>query len=238
MCWPIPQLLTGIRPNSLQMSRADLMDFPIVLPPQPTQRAIAAFLDRETAKIDTLIGEQRRLIALLKEKRQAVISHGVTKGLKPDAPMKDSGIEWLGKVPAHWEVSRLKFHITLLTSGSRGWGDFYADEGPIFVRIGNMARDTIQLDLADLQRVAVPEDAEGARTKLQANDLLFSITAYLGSVAVVPEGLGEAYVSQHVALCRLNEAAPDAKWLGYLALSEVGKTHFDLRAYGSTKIPA
>lgn len=102
------QLLTGIRPNSLQMSRADLMDFPIVLPPQPAQRVIAAFLDRETAKIDALIEEQRRLIALLKEKRQAVISHAVSKGLDPHVPMKDSGIEWLGEVPAHWQVKPLK----------------------------------------------------------------------------------------------------------------------------------
>ncbi|WP_433909525.1 restriction endonuclease subunit S [Sphingomonas yabuuchiae] len=76
-------------------------------PPLAEQVAIAAFLDRETAKIDALIEEQRRLIALLKEKRQAVISHAVTKGLDPHAPMKDSEIEWLGSVPAHWEVKRL-----------------------------------------------------------------------------------------------------------------------------------
>ena len=68
------------------------------------QSTIAGFLDRETAKIDALVEEQQRLIALLKEKRQAVISHAVTKGLDPNAPMKDSGVEWLGEVPAHWEV--------------------------------------------------------------------------------------------------------------------------------------
>jgi restriction endonuclease S subunit len=73
-------------------------------PPLPEQRAIAAFLDRETAKIDAAVAEQERLIELLAEKRQAVISHAVTKGLDPAAPMKPSGIEWLGKVPAHWDV--------------------------------------------------------------------------------------------------------------------------------------
>ena len=77
-------------------------------PPLPEQIAIAAFLDRETAKIDGLVAEQRRLMALLKEKRQAVISHAVTKGLNPDAPMKPSGIEWLGDVPEHWEVLPLR----------------------------------------------------------------------------------------------------------------------------------
>jgi len=79
----------------------------IPLPPPAEQRAIAAFLDRESGKIDALVAEQERLIALLKEKRQAVISHAVTKGLDPTAPMKDSGVAWLGQVPAHWEVVRL-----------------------------------------------------------------------------------------------------------------------------------
>ena len=102
------QLLTGVRPNSLQMSRNDLMDFPVLLPPLPEQRAIAAFLDRETAKIDALVAEQRRLIDLLREKRQAVISHAVTRGLNPSAPLKPSGVDWLGDVPEGWEVGPLK----------------------------------------------------------------------------------------------------------------------------------
>jgi type I restriction enzyme S subunit len=80
----------------------------VATPPRPEQAHIAAFLDRETAKIDALVAEQERLIELLKEKRQAVISHAVTKGLNPDAPMKDSGIEWLGEVPAHWTCARNK----------------------------------------------------------------------------------------------------------------------------------
>ena len=81
----------------------------IPVPPLPEQTAIAAFLDHETAKIDALVAEQERLIELLKEKRQAVISHAVTKGLNPDAPMKDSGIEWLGEVPEHWKVVAIKW---------------------------------------------------------------------------------------------------------------------------------
>lgn len=80
----------------------------LTVPPYEEQSIIANFLDRETTKIDELIAEQQRLIKLLKEKRQAVISHAVTKGLNPDAPMKDSGIEWLGEVPEHWEVVAAK----------------------------------------------------------------------------------------------------------------------------------
>ena len=78
------------------------------LPPLSEQRAIAAFLDRETARIDALVSKKERLMELLREKRTALISHAVTKGLDPDAPMKDSGVEWLGEIPAHWEVRRLK----------------------------------------------------------------------------------------------------------------------------------
>ena len=91
-------------------------DFRLALPSFTEQVAIAAFLDSETGKIDALVEAQRRLIALLKEKRQAVISHTVTKGLNPAAPTKNSGIEWLGEVPAHWEVKPLK-HLVHLKSG-------------------------------------------------------------------------------------------------------------------------
>ena len=93
-------------------------NFTTAFPPLPEQTAIAAFLDRETAKIDALVAEQRRLIELLKEKRQAVISHAVTKGLNPDAAMKPSGIEWLGEVPEHWEVKPLKHVIHMRGGGT------------------------------------------------------------------------------------------------------------------------
>ncbi len=87
-------------------------------PPEAEQTAIAAFLDRETAKIDALIAEQEKLIALLAEKRQATISNAVTRGLNPNAPMKDSGVAWLGEVPAHWGVVPLKYLVELRSGGT------------------------------------------------------------------------------------------------------------------------
>jgi type I restriction enzyme S subunit len=99
------------------ISPEQIQTFVIPNPPPAEQTAIAAFLDRETARIDALVAEQERLIALLKEKRQAVISHAVTKGLNPEAPMKDSGVEWLGEVPAHWEVKPIKHSITKIEQG-------------------------------------------------------------------------------------------------------------------------
>ena len=208
----------------------------IALPPLPERQAIAAFLDCETGKINALVAEQERLIALLKEKRQAVISHTVTKGLNPAAPLKDSGIEWLGEVPEGWNIMSLKRDIDFLTSGSRGWAEHYAEEGALFIRIGNLTRDSIRLDLSDIQRVAVPEGTEGERTKVQTGDVLFSITAYLGSVAIVPETLETAYVSQHVALARLCKRSLLPEWVGYVALSSVGKTYLETQGYGGTKI--
>lgn len=208
----------------------------ICLPPLPEQTAIAAFLDWETAKIDALVAEQRRLIDLLKEKRQAVISHAVTRGLNPAAKLKPSGVDWLGDVPEGWEIGRLKNDLQFLTSGSRGWADYYADDGAIFIRIGNLPREDIRLDLSDIQRVAVPEGAEGERTKVEAGDVLFSITAYLGSVAVVPVELETAYVSQHVALARLRQEHLLPEWVAYVTLSFVGKTYLAEQGYGGTKV--
>ena len=101
----------------------------LMVPPLPEQRAIAAFLDRETAKIDGLVAEQRRLIELLKEKRQSVISHAVTKGLDPTAPTKPSGIDWLGDIPAHWEARPIR-KLAQLESGhtpSRSRPDWWQD---------------------------------------------------------------------------------------------------------------
>jgi type I restriction enzyme S subunit len=87
------------------------------------QRAIAAFLDRETARIDALVAKKERLIELLQEKRTALITRAVTKGLDPNVPMKDSGVEWLGEIPAHWEVKRLK-HLALGADSGIQMGPF------------------------------------------------------------------------------------------------------------------
>ena len=92
--------------NQASISTGSVQDLPALIPPSNEQQKIAQFLDHETAKIDALIQEQQRLIELLKEKRKAVISHAVTKGLDPSVPMKDSGVEWLGEGPEHWRVMK------------------------------------------------------------------------------------------------------------------------------------
>lgn len=112
---------------------------PLPLPPLTEQAAIAEFLHRETAKIDALVAEQRRLIDLLTEKRRAVISHAVTKGLNPDAPMKPSGVDWLGEVPEHWEIVQIK-RLVRLSSGDGITATSIEVEGEFPVYGGNGIR--------------------------------------------------------------------------------------------------
>lgn len=105
--------------NQTHLSSSDFQKLVLFLPSAFEQTQIARFLDHETAKIDALIAEQKRLIKLLQEKRQAVISHAVTKGLDPNVPMKDSGVEWLGDVPAHWEIRKVSYDF-IAVKGPRG----------------------------------------------------------------------------------------------------------------------
>jgi type I restriction enzyme S subunit len=126
------------------MTKGNLSSHLVSRPHFTEQTAIADFLDQETAKIDVLIAEQERLIELLKEKRQAVISHAVTKGLNPDSPMKDSGIEWLGQVPKHWEVSPLGRVTIDRCDGPFGSGlksEHYTDSGARVIRLQNIRRE-------------------------------------------------------------------------------------------------
>ena len=129
--------------NIRNMAGGDLRDglnlellgaIPCPLPTNAEQTYISNFLDRETAKIDALIAEQEKLIALLAEKRQATISHAVTKGLNPNAPMKDSGVAWLGEVPEHWSVKKLRHVATIVRGASpRPAGDprFFANDNEL-----------------------------------------------------------------------------------------------------------
>ncbi|CAN7253029.1 restriction endonuclease subunit S [Pseudorhodoferax sp. LjRoot39] len=105
---------TGASSSMLNIGQSAVLDLLMPLPRLAEQEGIATFLDHETAKIDALIAEQEKLIALLAEKRQATISHAVTRGLDSDAPMKDSGVAWLGEVPAHWKVGKAGFYISIL----------------------------------------------------------------------------------------------------------------------------
>jgi len=120
--------LEKMRAAQPHLNAEELGECAVIAPPLPEQQAIAAFLDREIAKIDGLVAEQERLIELLTEKRQAVISHAVTRGLDPSVPLKDSGVEWLGQVPAHWKVGKCGFYISILSGFAFPSSGFTSDE--------------------------------------------------------------------------------------------------------------
>ena len=154
-------------------------------PPCVDQIEIAAFLDRETAKIDALIAEQEKLIVLLKEKRQAVISHAVTKGLDPTVPMKDSGVEWLGEVPAHWEIRSIASICTKITNGYVGpTRDILVDDGVRYLQSLHIKGNTIRFEQPYYVREEWSLDHQ--KSILEAGDVLIVQTGDIGQVAVVP----------------------------------------------------
>lgn len=228
-------LIRGTTTFDRRISKDDFHELPVLVPPPPVQRAIASFLDRKTAAIDALIERKERLVALLQEKRQALVTQAVTKGLDPSVPMKDSGVEWLGEIPAHWRVLRVKHVVELVTSGSRGWSEHFSDEGPLFLQSGNLDRQ-LGLDLSQVQRVMPPASAEGKRTAVRQNDVLVCITGALtGNVSLVADPIEEAYVNQHVALVRPSSRKVVSGFLAMALASTVGAVQFNHLQYGGTK---
>ena len=194
---------------------------PFPLPPTKEQAAIAAFLDRETAKIDALVEEQKRLIALLKEKRQAVISQAVTKGLDPSVPMKDSGVEWLGEVPAHWEVRRVSSISTKITNGYVGpTRDILVDHGVRYLQSLHIKANRIKFDTPYF----VTEDwsKEHRKSILQVGDLLIVQTGDIGQVAVVTDEFAGCNCHALIIVSPLRKVVA-GEYLGWIFGSDYGK---------------
>lgn len=159
-----------------------LSNTPFVYPTLSEQQAIASFLDRECGKIDALIAEQERLIALLAEKRKAVISHAVTKGLNPNVPMKDSGIPWIGKVPEGWEVLR----FSRLVAISEGQIDPKREQYASMILI---APNHIESETGRLREMntAAEQNAESGKYIYEVGTVLYSkIRPALAKVAIAP----------------------------------------------------
>ncbi len=172
---------------------------PLVFPTTDEQENIANFLDHETTKIDTLIVKQQQLIKLLKEKRQAVISHAVTKGLNPNAPMRDSGVEWLGEVPEHWEIPKIGHcaFVTKLTGFeyTNLWRT--SEDGEIIALRGFNVKDG-KLDLYKAERISVDLSKKLARSKLSKGDIVFPCTGTIGNAALI-ENDDKFHINQNIA---------------------------------------
>ena len=175
---------SGTSSSMQNLSQEQFLNFLFPSPSYIEQRTIAAFLDYETARIDQLIAKQQQLIELLKEKRQAVISHAVTKGLNSNAPMKDSGVEWLGQVPEHWVVAGFKKFLGKIID-YRGKTPEKTDSGVFLVTARNIKNGVIDYSLS--QEFVSESDYEEImrRGKPSIGDVLFTTEAPLGEVAQV-----------------------------------------------------
>jgi len=180
-----------------------ISDFRQCVPTIAEQREISYFLDKKTAEIDTLVAKNERLIELLHERRMSLITRAVTKGLDAHVSMRDSGVEWLGQIPAHWEVQRLKNGTSKIGSGKTpsGGAEVYVPNGVIFLRSQNVHFDGLLLD--DVAFIDEQVDAEMAPSRVNDGDVLLNITgASLGRCCVAQLNGMRANVNQHVCVIR------------------------------------
>lgn len=202
-------------------------------PPRSEQLLIQSFLTREITKLDNLMAEQEKLIALLKEKRQAVIAHAVTTGLDPTVPMKDSGVEWLGEIPSHWEVSQLK-HVaqdgTSITYGIVQAGP-HVEGGIPYIKTSDMSGESLPLE--GYSRTSSEIDQSYSRSKVFFGDLVIAIRASVGKCLPLPEELDGANLTQGTAKISPGEYV-ERDYLLHLINSAGLQIYFDSMAKGAT----
>jgi type I restriction enzyme S subunit len=200
--------------NIFHVSADRVRSLPMAYLPLGDQRAIADYLDAETARLDALIGKKQQMVVLLRKRVVAAIDYS-TAG---------SG-----------ELVQVRHLASRLTSGPRGWADFVADEGTPFIRITNIQRLSIELDMANTLFVDPPKTAEARRTEVREGDVLISITADVGSVGVARVDQEGANVSQHVALLSPKRSIVEPDWMALAIRSTHARGQLDSGQYGGTK---
>lgn len=215
--------------NLPRVSESVVLDAKCPLPPIYEQHRIVDRIESLFAKLDE--AKQKAQDALDSfETRKAAILHRAFTGELTAQWRKEHGVGM-----ESWEARTSTQLFEYVTSGSRGWAKYYADNGDIFVRMGNLNHGTIELDLSDIQYVNLPGQTEGQRTKLQKNDILISITADIGMVGIVREMEQNAYINQHIALARPT-AKDNAEFLAWYLISDVGLQQMRNKQRGATKI--
>ena len=179
-------------------------------------------LDRAIEQTEALLAKQQRI-------KTGLMRDLLTRGLDAQGHLRDPSTHRfknspLGSIPADWSETNIGNLATLVTSGPRGWARYYSNAGAKFIRIGNLTREHVNFRLQDMQFVSPPEGAEGNRTQLMQGDVLFSITADLGVIGLVPSDFGPAYINQHIALIRPNTGDVVPGWLAnFLASHQIQK---------------
>ena len=216
----IQSLAKGIRERSTDFRYGDFKELLLPVPSRAEQDAIVSYLDAATSKIDKAIAMQQKMIDLLNERKQIIIQNAVTKGLDENVEMKDSGVEWIDKIPSSWSTNRVKYVL-----------DFISEKGIASKITNNIALENIVSHSGEY--VKTDSDYEGFGVKFQKNDILFGkLRPYLAKVHLCQNdgiALGDIYVLRsHVGF--------DAKYLRYLLLSDKFIQYVDSSTYG-TKMP-
>ncbi len=221
----------GIGYPAIPPSRLDAL--PAWRPTLREQSAICSYLDHAIAKIDALIAKKERLIASLQEKRIALITRAVMKGLKHDIPMRDSGVECLGQTPAHWRVKRLMWLTPKLRPIMYGivLPGPNVEEGVPIVKSGDVSPDRLRLDL--LSKTTFEIEAGYARSRLAANDVVYAIRGSIGMAALVPTEIEGANLTQDAARIAPGKGIR-SDWLLYAVQSASFFAMLDAGARGAT----
>lgn len=199
----------------------------VVIPPPAEQQAIAAVLD----SIDDAIEGTEAVIVAMERLRDALLHELLTRGV-PGWHSAWKEVPGIGTIPASWDVVRLGEVAEAVTSGSRAWSRYFSPDGALFVRSQNISGGTI--DRSDSIFVQPPADVEAVRTRIYQSDILVSITGEPGNIAVADDTLGQAYVSQHVALVRLSD--PElSSFAGEFLRGRAGQNQFRGMVYGQTR---
>ena len=207
-------------------SKMESCAFP--LPPLSEQQRIVERIEELFAKLDEA-KERLQEVADSFAVRKAAILHKAFTGELTKQWRWENGVSY-----ESWEEKKGEDFFEYVTSGSRGWAKYYSDKGSIFIRMGNLNHGTIELDFSDIQYVELPDQVEGQRSKLQKNDILISITADVGMIALVREDM-DAYINQHVALARPKNDLY-AEFLAWYFVSDDGLQQMQNKQRGATKI--
>jgi len=218
------------------ISQELIRNLKIQIPPLQEQTAIANYLDRKTTEIDALIAKKKRLLELYEEEKTAIINHAVTKGINPDAPMKDSGIPWLGEVPEHWEVKKLKNVVSKVGSGvtPRGGSSVYQTQGIPLLRSQNVYFDGLRLD--DVAYISESIDEQMPNSRVVEGDVLLNITgASIGRCNFIPEDFGPGNVNQHVCIIRPLKYFIQTEYMFFVLRSIIGQHQIEIEQTGANR---
>lgn len=205
---------------------------PILFPPKPEQQQIAAFLDWKTSQIDALIAKKQTLLQKLKEKRLAVITQAVTKGLNPDAPMRDSGIAWLGEVPSHWETLPIKHLLKAILDTEHKTCPYFEDGEYLVARTPNIRNGKLEVEGGRFTDAAGYKEWT-ARGKPLPGDILFTREAPAGEACIVPDE-PPLCIGQRVVLFRTDAEKIDSRFAIYSLYGGAARTFIEMHSLGST----